>query len=356
MRVMGAVNLLTSFPQLASALLVAKYAWSPGEEAELRGWPGEVLRSVEEVLRRAPEPILDAVLGSVESSRWFRENYSDLIYYDAYIGKLNPAAAYNYLRGLEDIGIRLYRRIRCLPLSLASTLASLGGGGLRELRSSDIAFIVRLTGPSDEDSPEPPDMEEYACSPSWSVAALRRLEGLLEANESNVGRVTEDLAMAAEEGGERGYAYLRIAFYLGARAALEGIEAVSALPGIIVEVDGLMRIEGGLPAINYSVARVAREAFRKIEEPRLSEIARLAGLQPSDVEWDGSVGAIRTGERLLAVPEALPTIVLSGYQGEVLTFQHDSLEKLAGRLGAEVASWEGDLACVRIQGGRDDGE
>lgn len=314
MRIAGAVNLLTSFPPLANALIIARYAWQPLEEARLRGWPEGVVDTVREVLSRAPEEVIELVLSRLERVEWFAANYSDMVYHDAVKGVVAAEAAYNYLRGLEDLGVRMYRRVLCIPLGLAGELARLGGSGFDEIRRADIAFLARVYPETDEDEPEYGEWEDYACSPRWALKAIDRLSALMEGGGESVAKLESTLRRLLEEGNSRSYAFIRAALLAGVKATLSIQGLLEKYEGEVEDVEGLLSLKAGIPALNYSLRRLAIEALRRVEAGILQE-AGVPGV--ANAEWDGDAGGFRVEEGLIVLPEALPTLYLKHYKGPI---------------------------------------
>ncbi len=360
MRLAGAVNLLTSYPPLASAILVARYSWSPWREAELRGWPGQVVELVREVLARAPEPLVEEVLARASSSGWFAANYADMVYHDVAKGVVSAEAAYNYLRGLADFGSRLYRWTLCITTRHAEALASLGGAGLDDIRRADLAFIARVYPDRDDDEPEQSGAEEYACSPQWALGAAERLAALLAEKAPRGARLSAEVdALASRlettlrEDGRRAYAFARAVVHAGPVAAWGLRNALEAFEGRITGVKGLVDLEPGLPAVNYAAAPLALMAFQSLEAPRLAFYASEMGLRADRLEWDGSVGGFKTPNGVLAVPEAVATAVAAGYHGRLLVPREGAGEalRLLEAARARAKAEEGDnVITVDIEG------
>lgn len=126
----GVVNLISAFPQLASAILIDKYALSPSVEVEIRGWPREVREAARRVNESLDWAFIEGILGYA-SRGLLSDSYAHILYHDAAAGAVKPSLLYNYLSLLFDVGGELYKFVWCVEASLARATPALQAAAWR---------------------------------------------------------------------------------------------------------------------------------------------------------------------------------------------------------------------------------
>ena len=314
-KVKGAANLISAFPQLASAILIERYALSPSQEAELRGWPPEVIEAVRRLLMGLEWDVVEDVLTNAYKGM-LGDSYSYTIYHDAATGMVKPATLYNYLSLVFDFGTEMYRFVKCIRLDAAKRAVLLADDSIDSLRRVDAAFIHLLTEPTDEDEPDSGMAELYACTPIWASRAIRLIERLAAA-APNAPRI-DVVASELREKDPATYLLLRMASYIPAPRAVECIHKLFGDWFKSSVVGGLLEWAGEIPVLNYAAIPRLRQAIKAVEK---DDIAIGEGVQAS---WSDELGAIvDEGGSVYATWEGAATLLCGGFKGEVVAPERD---------------------------------
>lgn len=337
MKILGAVNLLTAFPPLANAMVIALHAADVREEASIRGWPSEVYEFMRSVRERIGLELISEVFSRLLSNNDFVENLGDIVYYDLLErgDSRLTVSAYNYISSLEDIGFKLAPHVICVDEDYAAKLVDLTGGSIRDLRALDLAFISRIKSRYGVEPLEEgvESYEAYVCSPEWITRIKGKIGKLLKPNSENTDfkQLLSDLLKS----NRRLYSYLKIAYTKGARVAWERRNLVKTLPGRIETLKPILEVasEDSIPILNYSLEDIISKAMSEIEGELTAEACS------NNAHHDYSV----------VILENVPSLEREEL-GRVLVKLRDPvdleiLKALAHRLGVEIELSGG---CVKL--------
>ncbi len=341
--VRGVVNLISAFPQLASAILIDRYAFSPSVELEIRGWPREVGEAARRVNESLDWALLEGILSSA-SRGLLSDSYAYTLYHDAATGAVKPSILYNYLSLLFDIGGELYRFVWCVEASLARAAAGLVGGSLEELRRVDALFIHVLQGPVDEDEPEEAELEYYACTPSWASRALGLLEKLATA-APGIGDPAPTLSRLRSLDPAT-YLLLRMAAYIPLNRAFTCLRVLLGGSWGFSRVEGLLEPVGAMAVFNYSARPRLRVAIETVES---GEVVMRGS------RWRPDLGAAVDDSGVLTTSwEGVATLLCGGFEGELRVVGDPPFEPSAlNGLGAVVERSGSDYRVMAHGGGEE---
>ncbi|MDM7275847.1 MAG: hypothetical protein P3X22_007040 [Thermoprotei archaeon] len=267
MRVLGAVNLIVAFPQLANAIIVSRLSSNPSEEFRFRGWSDDVLRAMEILNSKISLGLLSELVDRLSSNNMFLENLSDILYYELHVRGADARGVYNYLSALDDLGENISPHVKCLDEDLAKRILNLTGNSIVELKSLDVAFTYKTS----IGHGEPVDVEtiefSYACSPSWMVKTRDRIYKLVTLNSKTL-EESRNLVENVIRGNGKMYSYLKLIVNLGVKKAYKLRNLLEPIPGTIRSVSDIVNIEtpDSIPAFNYSVKDGLLEAMRDLEK------------------------------------------------------------------------------------------
>lgn len=332
----GLVNLISAFPQLASAILIDRYALSPASELEARGWPPEVGEAARKVNRFLDWTLLERVL-TVASKGLLAESYAYILYHDAATGIVKPPLVYNYLSLLFDLGGEMYKFVWCVGENLARASVGLTGGSLDELRRVDALFVHVVHSPFEGDEAEETGFEYYTCTPSWAEGALGLLEKLAT-DTPGVGDPAPLLGRLRTRD-PASYLLVRMAAYLPLNRAIPCLTALFGGSQKQSRVEGILEPVGTLAAFNYSARPRLRAAIETIESNNV---------EVEEHKWDSELGAFVGDKNVVAATwEGAATLVCGGFTGELRVVGDPPFEPWAlESLGAIVEKKAGGYRVV----------
>ena len=258
LRLSGIVNLITSFPQLADAILIAKYSWDPEDEFRLRGWPPELLNAAREVSSKAHPNIYNYIFDTLEKHPWFSENYSDIIYHDASTGLLDPVTVYNYLNAVNDYKHLSFDYLNCIYTLYASYITKFTGVGIKYIRENNLAFEYKIYHIDDDEDEN--YIEEYLCTPVWAGSVLNKIRPIINRDDvkkrvmSEYSHTVDELKNIVDSGNPRCLAFIKTLITAGLRATLEIYNILELLEGEFCSIKGLIEFTPwNEPVINYAL-------------------------------------------------------------------------------------------------------
>lgn len=277
MRVLGAVNLIVAFPQLANAIIVSRLSSNPSEEFRLRGWSDEVLRAMEVLNSKISLGLLSELVNRLSNNNMFLENLSDILYYEVYIRGVDARSIYNYLSALGDLGEAISPHVICLDEELAGRILDITKGSITDLKSLDVAFTYKASVKHGEPVEEETVEFSYLCSPEWTVKFKDKVYRLAAPGPETLEEL-KSLARSLIENNRKMYSYLKLIAKLGVKRAHKLRGLIEPIPGIIESVKGVAAIEtpDSVPAFNYSISGGLLEAMRYVEENIIKSLGAAA--------------------------------------------------------------------------------
>jgi hypothetical protein len=257
-QLIGIVNLLTAFPQLASGILVARYSLSPTDEFRVRGYPSQLLNLLSMAARIIDADMLNLIVSKLESSRRFLKAYADSISQRLRSKSINDRTlVLNFIEYCSREGSKLAEPIVCLHEALAEKLVKLTESDLNVIREVDVAFRY-LYRYEDPDEPTNEYVETYYCAPRWSLRASKDLA--LSLSGDQVGLKELMLKLLEEE--PKCYALLRAAVFEG----LKGVEEAGKLLGLSINSCSVPARLVKDELLNVGLLMLARDEVREVEE------------------------------------------------------------------------------------------
>ncbi len=305
-RLTGIVNLLTAFPQLATGLLIARYATRPSEEFKLREFPQQLLNILAIAIRTMSLDVFENIMAKLAGHDAFLDSYSN------YVAQRLKGSSFwhrsllvTFAEHLRD-GMKLATSILCLRLEHVLELARGVGLSVDVLRIADAGFLYQYRY-EDSDEPLEEDIEDYLCGGEWLPLCSKKLAQQLSEDLKPDNELFEKVKAMATTSPEC-YAIARATAFHG----IHGLKTATTILGISPEECFTNPIRSQ-DHVHVGVLMLLQKSLVRLEE-------HLYGGPPKDYNFDPKLGVYINNAKKHAIAYGTSGIVTLTVLGDNLPF------------------------------------